>query len=202
MPRPAPIEYGAYYHLYNRGNGGENIFREPSNYAYFLMLYARHVEPIADMFAYCLLRNHFHLLIRIKEEQHIMVDEFSKHRRPPSPPQQFSNFFNSYAKGFNKTYQRTGSLFQRPFGRVRVSTDAYLINLVHYIHFNPQKHGFVNDFREYPYSSYQTICSDMPTKLQRDRVLEWFDGRQSFERFHREHADEKTIAKLIGDDFD
>ena len=168
----------------------------------FSMLYAKYIEPVADTYAYCLLRNHFHLLVRIEEEQEIRSGVSLKTGQIPSPTQQFSNFFNSYAKGFNKTYRRTGSLFQRPFGRIRVSTDAYFVNLVHYIHFNPQKHGFVNDFREYPYSSYQTICSDMPTRLNRDNVLEWFNGRESFESIHRTLTDDKTIAHLIGADFD
>jgi putative transposase len=61
------IEENAYYHIYNRGINGENIFKEESNYAFFLHQYAKYVSPIADTFAYCLLKNHFHLLIRIKQ---------------------------------------------------------------------------------------------------------------------------------------
>ncbi|MBN1976347.1 MAG: hypothetical protein JW918_03000, partial [Anaerolineae bacterium] len=62
-----PLEHGQYYHIYNRGNNGENIFIEERNYSYFLGLYAKYIEPIADTFAYVLLRNHFHLLVRIKD---------------------------------------------------------------------------------------------------------------------------------------
>jgi putative transposase len=58
---------GVFYHIYNRGNNRENIFREERNYAYFLQLYTRHIAPIAETYAYCLLKNHFHLLIRVKD---------------------------------------------------------------------------------------------------------------------------------------
>ena len=66
MSNPIPLEPGKYYHIYNRGNNRENIFKEDRNYAYFLKLYTFRVGPIADTYAYCLLRNHFHLLARVQ----------------------------------------------------------------------------------------------------------------------------------------
>ena len=68
MSSPPPLAYNCYYHIYNRGNNRENLFKQDRNYRYFLKLYAKHIEPIADTFAYCLLPNHFHLLVRIKGE--------------------------------------------------------------------------------------------------------------------------------------
>ena len=70
---------------------------------------------------------------------------------PKRASQQFGNLFNAYAKAINRAYGRTGSLFQHPFGRVPVTSDAYLVQLVAYIHRNPQRHGFVDDFRDWPY---------------------------------------------------
>jgi putative transposase len=64
------------------------------------------------------------------------------------PSQCFSNLFNAYARAFNQAYERSGSLFQRPFGRVPVTSDVYLSHLVLYIHHNPQKHGLIDDFRD------------------------------------------------------
>jgi hypothetical protein len=81
-------------------------------------------------------------------------------------------------------------------------SDRYFMRLVHYIHFNPQKHGFVADFREWPYSSYHTLLTDEPTHLKRDQVLDWFDGRSKFVDMHQTLADEKGIKSLIGDDDD
>ena len=72
MPNAPALEYGQYYHLFNRGNNGEDLFFEPRNYPYFLQLFARFVEPVADTYAYCLLRNHFHLLARTRTEQEQM----------------------------------------------------------------------------------------------------------------------------------
>ncbi len=71
MTSPSPLQPDTYYHVYNRGTNRENIFFEERNYAHFLKLYAHHIEPVAETFAYCLLRNHFHLLIRVKNEEEI-----------------------------------------------------------------------------------------------------------------------------------
>ncbi|MGC8788129.1 MAG: transposase, partial [Anaerolineae bacterium] len=138
MANPSPLQYGQYYHIYNRGNNRECIFVEERNYRYFLKLYAQHVEPIVDTFAYCLLPNHFHFLVRVKE-----ISELPG--RLPKPSQCFSNLFNAYTRAFNKSYKRTGTLFQRPFGRMIVASDTYFVCLVAYIHHNPQRHGLVSD---------------------------------------------------------
>jgi REP element-mobilizing transposase RayT len=123
MPAAKPLQPGKYYHIYNRGNNRENLFHEERNYAYFLRLYAFHIEPIAETFAYCLLKNHFHLLIKVKDLPEIQSRDFS---------QPFSNLFNAYTKSINKAYQRSGSLFQRPFGRILVTSDAYFKQLITY----------------------------------------------------------------------
>lgn len=98
-----------------------------------------------------------------------------------------SNFFNPYAKAINKAYGRTGSLFQHPFGRRMIQTDAYFLRAVRYIHQNPQKHGFVDDFRSWPYSSYRTMLDMSPTIVKRDDLLEWFGGIKGCENIHQEN---------------
>jgi len=198
MLKPVPLQPGRFYHVYNRGNNRENIFIEERNCVYFLKLYAHHIEPVAETYAYCLLRNHFHFLVRIKDHQ----DLSGLRKRPPS--QCFSNLFNAYAKAINATYQRSGALFQRPFGRIEVTSDGYFIQLVAYIHYNPQKHRFVDDFRDWPYSSYHALLSRKPTHLQRDTVLAWFEGSERFEEFHR-RTDMTGLANLsclVPEDFD
>jgi putative transposase len=199
MTSPPPLQHGAHYHIYNRGNNRENIFFEPGNYRHFLHLYAKYVAPIADTYAYCLLPNHFHLLVRIKTAQTLGVSEAQRVLRPS---QQFGNLFNAYAKAINKSYHRTGSLFQNPFGRKSVDSDSYFLWLVTYIHQNPQKHGLVRDFRTWQYSSYRAILSTQPTRVQRDEVLEWFDGAAAFEAFHRQEISHRQVAPLVPDDFD
>jgi len=206
MSKPPPLQHGVTYHIFARGNNRENIFIGADNYRYFLDKYVEHIVPIADTYAYCLLKNHFHLLVRIKTEEELAktpsVSKKHLGSHPPSPSQTFANFLNAYAKAINKQYGRTGSLFQHPFGRIPVTTDNYLLNLVHYIHRNPQKHGFVSDFREYPYSSYPILSSAKPTRLQRAQVIEWFNGREQFIEFHATRHDEKLVAGWIGEDED
>jgi putative transposase len=119
-----------------------------------------------------------------------------------SPSQQFSNCFNAYAKAINKAYGRTGSLFERPFGRIAVTSDAYFAQLVVYIHRNPEKHGLVDDFCDWPYSSYHALVSSKPTHLQRDDVLDWFGGLPGPARLHEQEVAEGKIAPLLLEDFD
>lgn len=163
--------------------------------------YVKHVVPLVATYAYVLLRNHFHLFVRIREtfkvSSPVQTFEVSETSKVSNATQAFSNFFNAYAKGFNKTYGRTGGLFAHRFRRIEVDSELYGMRLVHYIHFNPQKHGFVADFRQYPYSSYQAMLSNATTKLQRGEVLEWFDGLVGFEEVHRTLADEKNIWRVI-----
>lgn len=204
MSSPPPLEYNTYYHIFNRGNNRENVFKEERNYSYFLKLYAHYIEPVADTFAYCLLPNHFHLLVRVKtieeaEEETLKVSETF---RVLNPSQQFSNLFNAYTKAINKAYQRTGSLFEHPFGRIPVTSEQYFTQLVSYIHQNPQRHGLIDDFRRWPYSSYQTLFSEKPTRLKRDIVLKWFGGRPQVEQLHQQKISKGELAPLLLEDFD
>lgn len=205
MTSPAPLQYGQYYHIYNRGNNRENLFYEERNYRYFLKLYARYIEPVAETYAYCLLRNHFHVLVRVKteeEQEQTFQAKTLKVFKVLNPSRQFSHLFNAYAKAINKAYRRTGSLFEHPFGRIPVTSDAYFVHLIAYIHRNPQKHRFVDDFREWPWSSYHAVLSQKPTRVQRDDVLAWFDGAAAFQAAHRQTVNESLIEPLIVDDFD
>ena len=124
-----------------------------------MQLWAKYIDPIAQTYAYCLLRNHFHFLIRIKDQDQI-PDKLKGNLSQP-----FSNLFNAYARTINQTYQRSGALFQHTFGRVEVKNDVQFLQVIAYIHRNPQKHGFVDDFRDWPYSSYQPMLSSKPGKL-------------------------------------
>jgi putative transposase len=194
MPSPPRLQMGVYYHIFNRGTNGESIFREEPNYYFFMQRYAKYIEPVAYTYAYCLLRNHFHFLVRIKTEE-------EQARGTLDPSQQFSNLFNSYAKAFNKTFNRTGSLFEHPFGRIEVDSDAYFLQLIAYIHQNPQKHDFVEDFRDWPFSSYHALLSTRRTRLQRDDVLDWFGGLEGFLAYHQTTVDaNQTAAWLLEDD--
>ena len=183
---PNTLQPGLYYHIFNRGNNKEYIFIEEGNYYYFLELYAKYVCPVMDTFAYCLLRNHFHFLIRIKENLNTLT-----------PSRAFANLFGTYAKAINKKYNRSGSLFEKPFHRKLIQDERYLTHLVIYIHHNPQIHCLVDDFRQWPFSSYQAILSTKSTRVNRESILDWFGNRENFEEFHLIEPDYKEINGLI-----
>src|SRR5690242_8912111 len=106
MQRGKALQYGRYYHIHNRGNNRENTFIEERNYRYFLMLYANQIQPIADTYAYCLLRNHFHIMLRIKDESEMpkMSDFSEKSDISEMPTRAFAAFFTAYTKAINKAY--------------------------------------------------------------------------------------------------
>lgn len=197
MPNYSAITHDTYYHIYNRGNNRENIFREERNYHFFLSRYAKIVTPVADTFAYCQMRNHFHILLRIKS-----LPEIPPKLQDKKPGHVLGAFFNSYAKAFNNAYGRTGSLFENPFRRVAVKSHTHLLHLVIYIHHNPQKHAFVADYRDWPFSSYPALIGTQKTHLERATVHEWFTSLSGFKKAHQIPLTEHHIAPLFMDDFE
>jgi hypothetical protein len=179
-----PLTYGTFFHIYNRGNNGENIFLQQRNYGYFMQLWWKHISPVAETWAYGLLRNHFHAVVYIRKKEDLIPNLSGFKIREPG--QCFSNFFNAYARGVNIAVQRTGALFERPFKRIPVDNESYLMRLIVYVHQNPQKHQFVTDFRDWNYSSYHELTSDVPTRLQRDKLLRLFGSHADFIRIHQE----------------
>jgi putative transposase len=177
-----------FYHIYNHANGKENLFTCEENYRFFLQKFTMYIEPIAETYAYCLMPNHFHFLIRIKDEYELQkkfpTDLTGFKNLSGLLSKQFSNLFNSYAKAYNLMYSRKGSLFSRPFKRKIVETDAYFGKLIHYIHANPLHHGFTSHINDWNFSSYQALISSGKTHLKRKEVLDWFNGKQAFINYH------------------
>lgn len=157
-----------FYHIFNRGNNGENIFIENINYSYFLKLIKRHITPVADIYSYCLLKNHFHLLIRTNDIEDKLLS------------QAFSNFFNAYSKAINKKYNRSGSLFQDRFKRIKIKDENYLKELIIYINLNPVYHSFSSDIFSYKHSSLTSLLSNKKTLLKREEVLSFFEDKENF----------------------
>lgn len=193
------LEPGNYYHIYNRGNNGQNIFFENSNYEFFLHRLDQYMTPFCDVIAWVLLRNHFHLLIYVKEEIEVEKLQYSATENPKKIEVhlQFGHFFNSYAKAINKRYRRTGSLFEKNFERILVDHPQYFKNLIHYIHYNPVQHGFTEFIWDYPWSSYGSVISHQPTKIKREFILQLFENREEFKLFHSEKQDYKEIYKFV-----
>ena len=202
------LQFGQHYHIFNRGNNRENLFPQKRNYPYFLKRYAQHILPVAETYAYCLLPNHFHLAIRTRseaeQEQYWETElqpyeERAKRFVLKEPSDGFKNLFISYTKSINKAVERTGSLFEKPFNRILVSSERYLQTLIIYIHQNPQSHGLIDDFRDWRWSSFGAFHTDLPTKIERNKVIDYFGDSDAFFSAHETGADVDVIKSLLFD---
>jgi len=201
MEAKVPLLHGNYYHIYNRGNNGIDVFLEHENYYHFLRLYAKYIEPIADTYAWCLLKNHFHLLVRIKDKSEIIESNltYNTTEKPKviEPSRQFSHLFNAYTQAINKRHNRTGSLFEKNFERKLVTTEKYFQQLIFYIHNNPVHHGFVKQMSLYPWSSYESVVSEKPTMLKRNEVFGLYGSKEDFINYHSLQQNANEILDLI-----
>lgn len=183
------IEPDKYYHIWNRGNNRDNLFYSSRNYEYFIRLYAEYLDPVVETYAFCLLPNHFHLLVRTKYWFHqngetSETNENTKKEKMNPVSLAFQRFFAAYSQAINVQERRTGSLFQKPFKRLEVTSTRQLAYLVFYIHSNPQKHRIIEDFRQYPWSSYERVIRDRPSKLNKEAVLGWFQNKENYIAYH------------------
>ncbi len=185
--RNTPLQPDTTFHLFNRGVNGAPVFFEAKNYAYFLKQYARYVHPFITTLAYCLLGNHFHFLVRIRPEDQLQQVIRSHQDRPLywHASNVLASLFQSYTRAMNKMYKRTGPLFESPFKRIPMQDDSHFSRLVFYIHSNPQKHRLVEDYRDYPYSSYHTYLEENKSLLiNRQELFDWFGGKEGYIDFH------------------
>ncbi len=195
------FDAGTVHHVYTHANGSENLFRSEENYRYFLERYGDHIYPVATTYAYCLMPNHLHLMIRIRSEGEVL--DFVRIKKHDSSlqgletfggvskiiSQQFSNLFNGYTQAYNKRYARRGSLFIPNFKRKRVSSDTYFTQLIAYIHNNPVKHGFVEQLFDWPHSSIHAYLLDKASKLDRKYLEDWLGNKEALLTFHRSLLD-------------
>ena len=164
-----------YYHVYNRGNNKENIFKDLENYNYFLTLMKKHLRGTAEVISYCLLPNHYHFLIKIKSFEELPKKYRDREEMLHIP---FSNMLNAYAKAINKRYGRTGSLFQKNLRKKKIESMEQLKNVILYINSNSSHHGIEN-FKTYPFSSYQEIKEPASKKRIFTELL--FDSISNFD---------------------
>ena len=209
MEVKTPLEPDKYYHIYNHAVGRDNLFRSDENFNYFLQKYKYYISSVADTFAYCLMPNHFHLAVRIKSRKEL-IDFFSTRQGLKTLDGleldglelnkqislQFGHLFNSYAQSFNKQQKRKGSLFEKNFERKHINSDEYFRSLMHYIHYNPVHHKFVEDLRDWKHSSFSSFFSAKATQLQREEVIDWFGNKENLYAHHQKQIDEKMVLEL------
>lgn len=205
-----PLLENHFYHIYNRGINSGKLFRDGDNYTLFLKKYRYYLLPLMETYAWCLMSNHFHFLVRIltKEEQEKRFNNSKnkvsttchgyKYRefRQYSASKQLGHLFNSYTRSFNSRFDRTGKLFEQPFRRKLIDDDSYLTHLICYIHRNPIHHKLTKDYERYPYSSYRIFLSETDQLINKEKILSLFGGKESFIAAHSEMK-----AKVVPEEY-
>jgi len=194
------------YHIYNRGVGKMNIFKDGEDFEVFLFrlkenlfptlmkrsdlpksAYRRKVLPpnSFDLLAYCLMPNHFHLLI--KQNSEIPISAL------------VLKLCGGFSKYFNKKHNRVGSLFQDKFKAVRIYRNEQLLWTSLYIHENPLKAGLVHDLFSYKWSSYLDYVNLQNNNLcKKEIILEQFDSSKEYLKYFKTSTNEKIKNNLIG----
>lgn len=210
MDYHVPLIADNMYHILSHATGSDDLFIEPNDYNSFLNRFDKYISPVADTFAYSLIPNHFHFQMQIKSYGQLfdlrmqykdagfvkggndLIDlegpgsllAFEGGWQPKFVMQQFSNMLNGYAKYFNRKYDRKGSLFIDYMRRIEIKSDSQYTGTLFYIHKNPVHHGCCKEISDWKWSSYNTILSQSPTKIQRDKVIEWFGSVEKFIEYH------------------
>ncbi len=157
----------AYYHIMNRGNKGSNIFIRDDDYRRYIDLLGQYAEQYRiKVLAYCLMPNHFHLLIQ--------------------DPFEFISFFmkvlhGRYAQYLNKKERNRGHIFQDRFKSIIVDKKSYLLEVSRYIHLNPVKAHITEAPDMYKWSSYNFYVKSnfsLPGWLDISDILEYFNGNR------------------------
>ena len=196
---------GEYYHLFNRGNGKMNIFKDAADYNFFLsrieeyiypgrkdrrapsagkQRYERKAFPVGafTLVAYCLMPNHYHLLFRQNDSTSLSV--------------LMLGLTTSYSKYFNKKYDRVGSLFQDQFKAVHIGSNEQLLWVSAYIHQNPAVSGLVKEPSTYLYSSYSEYLSSSDKELCDTKiVLEQYTEKRIYQDFVSKSLESITRRK-------
>jgi len=182
MPRTARIVFpGAVYHVMNRGNNRQLIFRDDKDYYKYLKLLEKHCEQLGVIvYCYSLMSTHLHLLL-----------ETPKGNLPS-----FMRGLNiSYMCYYKKKYKLIGHLFQGRNKSIVVDKDSYLLELTRYIHLNPVRAGIVNHPEDYKWSSYLSYLEGGDTFIDANTVLNYLgeiNQRQKYSKFVEDMLNDKT----------
>ena len=192
MARPLRIAYaGAFYHVTSRGNEQKDVFKSRRDREKFLEYLASATERYgAAIHAYCLMSNHYHLLLETPEGN---LSQIMRHIN------------GAYTTYFNIKRKRAGHLFQGRFKAILVEADEYATELSRYIHLNPVRAGMAENPGEYPWSSFQRYIEQgkVPDWLKTDFILGYFgknklDAMKKYSVFVEELIDTKYDSPLHG----
>ena len=195
MPRPKRVQYpGAFYHVFNRGINKKSVYFSPNHYVYFLKL----LEDVWKKYnfsvhAYCLMKNHFHLLIEIHDE---CLSDIMR------------SLISQFATHLNKNLNADGSVFKDRFKSILIDSNQYLLNVMRYIHLNPIKAKICQQPKHYKWSSFNNYLLTDPKHcfLTTSLILNYFKTPNEFDYYHQFGIDkeiesfyEKTnISSVMG----
>ena len=183
------FEPGETYHIYNKAITNELLFRSGDNYRFFLTKYLKYISPVSRLYAFCLMPNHFHFALTIKSKDELVKVLSNKEQSELVEADidfsgkinlRFSNLFNSYAKAYNKMFNRSGQLFLRSLKKKTVCSTTYLKNLIKYIHFNPVYHGFIEDPYDWTFSSIVEYQKAEQKILEKELIKNLFKNEMDY----------------------
>ena len=170
MSRPLRIEYpGAWYHIMNRGGRYEAIFEDKKDYSMFLELLQETIEIFhIKVSAFCLMQNHYHLLIQTPEGN---ISRSMRHIN------------GVYTQRFNKKHGYDGHLFRGRYKSILIDADSYLLQVMRYIHRNPITAGLTENLN-YKWSSHQAYLSDLKkwNWVSRDKILKTLSRKKALQK--------------------
>ncbi len=200
------------YHLYNRGVGKMDIFKDSQDLFVFLLRLKENIFPELidqsklswlekrrkllpshsfDLISYCLMPNHFHLLIQQKTDLSIT--------------KLISKICTSYAIYFNKKYNRVGAMFQDQFKAVLIKNNEQLLWTSFYIHKNPLEAKLVKSLNNYKWSSYSEYCNFKEDNglCNKNIIFEQFNSPKSYLKYFKDKENNRISSfKDLYFDFD
>ncbi len=183
------IEPDSYYHIYNRGINSCPIFLNEENKRFFLTKFHHYLHEVCDVYAFCLMSNHFHFLVKIKSNEALnefatkntkstLEKEAGLHSITNIFSKQMGKFISCFSQSFNKVNNRHGALLESPFKRIKIDSEEYLKNLIVYIHLNPTDRKL--NYQTFKFSSYIAILSTKKTNVKKDDVIALFENKENF----------------------
>ena len=213
----ARLESESFYHVFNRTNNKETLFKNSDDHHFFLDRTKRYLSGYFEIYAYCLIGNHFHLLVKTKPTQVILselrskskvelikseiklteVDDLDQEAIHDMYRIQLLRLFTAYSKNYNRLYGRSGNLFYRPFKRILVSDLEYVKSIILYIHKNPVKHLLTKDFKNFEWSSYYDYLNEESKIIDIEKRIEIFGSMDAFNHLHNSKNSYEDIAELL-----
>ena len=188
------IEADTFYHIYNRGINSCEIFKNQENRVFFLSKFTHYLGEVCEVYAYCLMPNHFHFIVKIKPGELLKAfgekntkssieKEYGLHALSNIFSKQMGKFISCYTQSYNKANNRHGALLESPFKRLKINSEEYLKNLIVYIHLNPS--DLKENYADFRFSSYMATLSKNKTNVKRDEVIKIFENLENFIYSHR-----------------